>query len=166
VGSFAMGPTKVILPMQPGSPPIGPVLQGSHELLDQLYEETDRLLHEKEPAIHYLARALIEHGELIGEELEAVFTEIETMYPYLRRPFERKVLVFRPFGRDMRPEETPKEPVEEEEAAAADEPAADRPRSGAATWQPPRPRGSSQVPAPGPGSTPGMPTDAIPPWAR
>ena len=109
VGSFAMGPTKVIMPgvSSAGS---GPVLQGAHELLDQLYEETDRLLHEKEPAIHYLARALIEHGELIGDELEAVFTEIETTYPYLRRPFERKVLHFRPFGRDMKPEEAPKEP--------------------------------------------------------
>ena len=125
VGSYAMGPTKLILPVVNSAAPAGPVLTGAHELLDQLYEETDRLLHEKEPAIHYLARALIEHGELIGEELEAVFIEIETTYPYLRRPFERKVLQFRPFGRDMRPEEAPKEPVPEEEAAAADAPAAD-----------------------------------------
>ena len=43
VGSLAMGPTKLVIPMQPGSPPIGPVLVGAHELLDQLYEETERL---------------------------------------------------------------------------------------------------------------------------
>jgi cell division protease FtsH len=170
VGSYAMGPTKLILPVVNSAAPAGPVLIGAHELLDQLYEETDRLLHEKEPAIHYLARALIEHGELIGDELEAVFNEIETTYPYLRRPFERKVLQFRPFGRDMRPEETPREPEAEEEAAAADAPAADgRTRTGVATWQPPRPpgvaSGSSRGPSSGRSQTPGVPTDAVPPWA-
>ncbi len=169
VGSFAMGPTKVILPGV-SSAASGPVLQGAHELLDQLYEETDRLLHEKEPAIHYLARALIEHGELIGEELEAVFNEIETMYPYLRRPFERKVLHFRPFGRDMRPEEAAKPPAaEDEEEAAADSPAADGPGSGAGSWQPPRSPGASSGSATGaldPLRAPAMPTDAVPPWAR
>ena len=177
VGSFAMGPTKVILPGVSSAAPSGPVLQGAHELLDQLYEETDRLLHEKEPAIHYLARALIEHGELIGEELEAVFNEIESMYPYLRRPFERKVLVFRPFGRDMRPEEPVKEPVAEEEEAAADSPAADGRGVVAGSWQPPRSPGAASGVASGVASgpstaswdrsrSPGMPTDAVPPWAR
>ena len=87
------------------------MLQGAHELLDEPVEETDRLLHEKEPAIHYLARALIEHGELIGDELEGGLQRDrdETLW-YLRRPFERKVLVFRPFGRDMRPEEPRRSP--------------------------------------------------------
>ena len=138
-----MGPTKLILPVRVRAPRRpGRCSSGAHELLDQLYEETERLLHEKEPAIHYLARALIERDELIGDELEAVFTEIEATYPYLRRPFERKVLQFRPFGRDMRPEETPREPEAEEEAAAADAPAADgRTGTGRRTWQPPRPPG-------------------------
>ena len=57
------------------------MLVGAHELLDQLYEETERLLREKEPAVHYLAKALIERDELIGEELEEVFAEIEAAHP-------------------------------------------------------------------------------------
>ena len=55
----------------------GPVLVAAHELLDQLYAETERLLREKEPAVHHLAKALIERDELIGDELEAVFAEVE-----------------------------------------------------------------------------------------
>ncbi len=149
VGSLAMGPTKLVVPMQPGSPPIGPVLVGANELLDQLYEETERLLREKEPAVHYLAKALIERDELIGQELEAVFAEIEAAYPYLRRPFERKLVTFRPFAppRDGTPTEAWQPPAATEAAAdepAADEPAADRPAS----------RG------------PGMPLDVPPPWAH
>jgi hypothetical protein len=79
------------------------------------------------------------------------------------------VLQFRPFGRDMRPDEAPKEPVPEEEAAAADEPAADgRPGSGVALWQPPRPPGvaSGSVGASHPRRAPITPADAVPPWAR
>jgi cell division protease FtsH len=98
VGRFAMGPTKLIIPMPPNTPPIGPVIAGAHELLDQLYEETDRLLHEKEAAIHHLAQALIERLELIGEELEEVFAEVEAAHPDLKRPFERKLLQFRDFA--------------------------------------------------------------------
>src|SRR4029079_8955120 len=76
VGSLAMGPTKLVLLTPPGAIPPQPVMMGANELLDQLYEETTRLLHEKEPALHYLAKALIERDELIGPELEAVFAEI------------------------------------------------------------------------------------------
>ena len=65
VGSYAMGPTKLILPGVDSAAPSGPVLMGAHELLEQLYEETERLLRDKEPAVHYLARVLIERGELI-----------------------------------------------------------------------------------------------------
>ena len=50
VGSLGMGPTQLVVPMAPGSPPIGPVLVAADELLDQLYVETERLLREKEPA--------------------------------------------------------------------------------------------------------------------
>ena len=127
VGSLAMGPTKLVVPMQPGQPPIGPVLVGAHELLDQLYEETERLLREKEPAVHYLAKALIERDELIGDELEEVFAEIEGAYPYLRRPYERKVITFRSFAppQDRTPTDAWQPPAAAE--AAADEPAADQP---------------------------------------
>ena len=78
-----MGPTKVIIPMKPGEVPMGPVIVAAHELLDQLYEETERLLREKEPAIHHLAKALIERDELIGPELEEVFAEVEAAHPEL-----------------------------------------------------------------------------------
>ncbi len=91
VGSLAMGPTKIIVPMSMDQPPIGPVLVAAHELLDQLYEETERLLREKEPAIHHLAKALIDRDELIGEELEEVFAEVEAANPKLTEKFERKV---------------------------------------------------------------------------
>jgi cell division protease FtsH len=133
VGSLAMGPTKIIVPMQPGSPPIGPVLVAANELLDQLYEETERLLREKEPALHYLAKALIERDELIGSELEAVFAEVEAAYPYLRTPFTRQLIQFHPFAspRDGEHDQGSQPPApSEEEAAAADEPAAAVPGGG------------------------------------
>jgi cell division protease FtsH len=159
VGSLAMGPTRLVIPMQPNTPPIGPVLVSAHELIDQLYEETDRLLREKEPALHYLAKALIEHDELIGEELEAVFAEVEAAYPYLQRPFERRLIQFRDFAPP--PDRTPTEPwrqpaPDDEAAAAANEPAASRP-----AWTPPtsRPTSSSLT------LHAGMPTDITPPWA-
>ncbi len=98
VGRFAMGPTKIIIPLRPEDPPIGPVLVAAHELLDQLYEETERLLREKEPAIHHLANALIERDELIADELEAVFAEVEAVHPELLEKFERRILQFRDFA--------------------------------------------------------------------
>lgn len=156
VGSYAMGPTKLILPGVDSAAPSGPVLMGAHELLDQLYEETERLLREKEPAVHFLARVLIERGELIGDDLEQVFVEVETAYPYLRRPFERKLITFRPFGRDRRPDEDEAKPPQEPEEIAADEPAATLSSAGselpAGSWRPRRRSGMS----------PGV----VPPWAR
>jgi cell division protease FtsH len=101
VGRFAMGPTKVIVPIPPpesGQPPIGPVLTAAHDLLDQLYEETERLLREKEAALHHLAQALIERLELIGDELEEVFAEVEAANPELKQPFERRIIQFRDFA--------------------------------------------------------------------
>jgi cell division protease FtsH len=156
VGSLAMGPTKLVIPMTPGQPPIGPVLVAANELVDQLYAETERLLREKEPALHALARALIERDELIGPELEAVFGEIEAAYPYLLRPFERQLIQFRDFAPP--PERTPTEPWRgavdpEAAAAAADQPAADQPAAA-------RPGGAR----PG-GTRPGSWPDGDPPWA-
>jgi cell division protease FtsH len=100
VGRFAMGPTKLIIPLAgqpPTAPPVGPVLVAAHDLLDQLYEETDRLLHEKEAALHHLAQALIERLELIGDELEEVFAEVEAEHPELKEPFQRQIIQFRDF---------------------------------------------------------------------
>jgi ATP-dependent Zn protease len=125
VGELAMGPTKVILTTIPPALPPMPVIVGAHDLLDQLYLETERLLRDKEPAIHHLAKALIERDELIGDELEAVFAEIEAQHPGLLAPFERKVVRFRPFAphdRNALEEWTP--PGSEGATPAADEPAA------------------------------------------
>ena len=140
VGHLAMGPTKVIIPMQPNQPPIGPVLVAAHELLDQLYMETDRLLHEKEAAIHHLAKALIERDELIGDELEEVFSEVEAAHPELTDTFERRIIQFREFA--------PMPPVIPE------------------AWTPPPPtpgEGEQQEPA---ARVPGMDPTALPPWAN
>ena len=94
---WAMGPTKLVVPMSAGELPPGPFLVAAHELLDQLYAETERLVLQKMTAVHYLARALIERDELIGDELEEVFLEAEAVDPTLTRPFERKLLQFRAF---------------------------------------------------------------------
>jgi cell division protease FtsH len=150
VGRFAMGPTKMILPIVPNQPPPGPVMVAAHEMLDELYEETERLLREKEPALHHLAKALIERDELIGDELEAVFAEVEASHPELLETFQRKILKFRNFA--PMPREDPNAwtpPAAEEEKEAADQPAAK-------DWDPPR---ASQ-------RRRGMPPDAVPPWAR
>jgi cell division protease FtsH len=160
VGALAMGPTKIIVPMKKlDQPPIGPVLVAAHELLDQLYEETERLLREKEPAVHHLAKALIERDELIGEELEEVFEEVETAHPELRAAFERKIIQFRDFA-PMPPVNDSWSPVppddEVEKQAAASEPAADEPAANRPAWTPSGRGGASH---------PGMPTDVIPPWA-
>jgi cell division protease FtsH len=152
VGRFAMGPTKMILPVVPNQPPPGPVMVAAHEMLDELYEETERLLREKEPALHHLAKALIERDELIGDELEAVFAEVEASHPELLETFQRKILKFRNFA--PMPKEDPNAwtppPTEEEQAAS--EPAA---KDG--TWEPSRQAS---------GRRRGMPPDAVPPWAR
>ena len=140
VGSLAMGPTKIIIPMQPNQPPIGPVIVAAHELLDQLYEETDRLLHEKEAAIHHLAKALIERDELIGDELEEVFAEVEAAHPDLTDTFERRIIQFREFA--------PMPPVIPE------------------AWTPPPPtpgEGEQEEPA---ARVPGMDPSLLPPWAN
>jgi hypothetical protein len=116
-----MGPTKLVLPLQPGQPPPGPILVAAHELLDQLYEETVRLLQEKEPALHHLAKSLIERDEIIGQDLEDVFAEIEERHPSLRQAFERKIIRFREFAPPPEREEkawTP--PASQEQPAARD----------------------------------------------
>ena len=156
VGQLAMGPTKLVLPLQPGQPPPGPVLVAAHELLDQLYEETVRLLREKEPALHHLAKALIERDEIIGTDLEDVFADIEERRPELMRPFERRIVQFREFA------PAPQQRLNE--------------------WTPATATGQEQVPAARDGWTPagdtvgvpvaagpsrrGMDPGATPPWAN
>jgi cell division protease FtsH len=155
VSRFAMGPTKMIYPLQPGQMPPAPFMVAAHEMLDDLYAETERLLREKEPAVHHLARALIERDELIGDELEEVFQQVEAAYPNLKHKFERKIIPFRDFAppdRERGESWIPPAPAQ----VAADEPAASTP-----TWTPPFP-GESRSRR---GATPGMRTDIAPPWA-
>ena len=107
--------------------------------------ETERLLREKEPAIHHLAKALIERDELIGDELEEVFAEVEAAHPKLLDKFERRVIRFRDFA--------PMPPVIPE------------------AWTPPPPtpdEGETQEPAArgGVGAGPGVDPNAVPPWAN
>jgi cell division protease FtsH len=139
VGGLAMGPTKLLVPLRADQPPIGPVLVAAHELLDQLYEETDRLLHEKEAAIHHLAKALIERDELIADELEEVFAEVEAAHPELLVKFERRIVQFRDFA--------PMPPVIPD------------------AWTPPPTpdEGEQQEPA---ARIRGMDPTAVPPWAN
>jgi cell division protease FtsH len=114
--AFAMGPTKLVIPVQAGQLPPQPFIVASHELLEQLYAETERLLLHKMTAVHYVARALIERDELIGPELEEVFAEAEAVDPTLTRPYERKIVQFRSFL--PRPEQ-PLSPEWQPAAAAA-----------------------------------------------
>jgi ATP-dependent Zn protease len=120
---WAMGPTKLVVPPAAGQLPPQPYLVAANELLDQLYAETERLVLQKMTAVHYVARALIERDELIGDELEQVFLEAEEVDPTLTRPFERKLLQFRAFM----PPPPAKEQANEWQPAAADAAAASSP---------------------------------------
>jgi cell division protease FtsH len=105
VSQWAMGPTKMVWPLRAvGDMPPPPFITAANELLDQLYAETERLVLQKMTAVHYVARALIERDELIGEELEEVFQEAEAVDPSLAKPFERKLLQFRTFSPRPDPE--------------------------------------------------------------
>jgi cell division protease FtsH len=156
VGQLAMGPTKLVLPLAPNQPPPGPILVAAHELLDQLYEETVRLLQEKEPALHHLAKALIERDEIIGEDLEQVFVDIEERVPSLLEPFERRIITFRDFAppppQALR-EWAPNAPTSEQPAA----------REG---WTPPSAGIPARTSSTGRRDGPGMSPEVIPPWAK
>ena len=176
VSRFAMGPTKIIAPVIPGQLPPAPFVVAAHEMLDELYAETERLLREKEPAIHHLAKALIERDELIGDELEEVFREVERAHPELLEKFERQIIPFRDFAPPERQiGEGWVPPPAAQQEAASDAPAASEGAGatglGAAAsleaqvrgWNPPLPGSPRDRNRPSHG--PGMPTDVTPPWA-
>jgi cell division protease FtsH len=152
VSQFALGPTKLVMPGGPNAATNGPFLVAAHELLDQLYAETERLILQKMTAVHYVARALIERDELIGDELEEVFLEAEAADPNLTRSFERKIIQFRAFAPKPQPPQL--NDWEPAAAAAASTPAADTgsgsevetPTAGESSWRPPEE--SSEWPEP------------------
>jgi hypothetical protein len=68
-----------------------PIARMADALLETLMVETKRLIIEKAYAVHAVAAALIEHGELIGSELEEVFLQADAANPDDAGPFERKL---------------------------------------------------------------------------
>jgi cell division protease FtsH len=121
VSQWAMGPTKMVWPLRGGGEmPPPPFVTAANELLEQLYAETERLVLQKMTAVHYVARALIERDELIGDELEEVFQEAEAVDPTLAQPYERRLLQFRDFSPRPEPHVAGEwEPKESSSAAAS-----------------------------------------------
>ncbi len=92
IATLGMGPTLLAVPASPMGGVPTPVLRVADELLRQLFEETKRLIHEKEFAVHAVASALIEKEELIGTELDEVFKFAEMAHPDGAKAFERRPL--------------------------------------------------------------------------
>ncbi len=93
IGQLGMGPTLLAMGASGAMTPPGPVLRLADRLLDELFEETKRLMREKEYAIHAIAGALMQKGELIGPELDEIFDAADLSNPEASKPFERKLLV-------------------------------------------------------------------------
>ncbi|MGH2378892.1 MAG: AAA family ATPase [Candidatus Limnocylindria bacterium] len=91
-GQHGMGPS--LLAVQPnamgGIPE--PLLRTADKMLELLYEETKRLVREKAHAVHAVANGLLEHQELIGEELDQIYATVEEEHPEMKAPFVRKPL--------------------------------------------------------------------------
>lgn len=91
-GMLGMGSGLLVMPpLQNALAYPMPIARMADSLLQTLMAETKRLVHEKEYAVHAVAAALIEHGELIGTELEAVFEAADAANPEHAAPFERRV---------------------------------------------------------------------------
>ena len=93
VGQLGMGSTLLSMPPAATMGPPGPVLRLADKLLDDLFEETKRLVREKEYAVHAIAGALAQKGELIGPELEEIFEAADLANPEMAKPFQRKPMV-------------------------------------------------------------------------
>ena len=121
---FGMGSSLLVVP--PSGPltyPM-PIARMAESLLATLMEETKRLVKEKEFAVHAVAAALIERGELIGSELEEVFADAEKGQKDADKPFERKLFALPRMFTDASPAVGGGWPAEEQGVAAAAEPAA------------------------------------------
>jgi len=90
--SLGMGSSLMVAPSSMAGYP-GPVLVMADKMLDALFEETKRLIKEKEYAVHAVASALMQRQELIGSELDEVFALADEANPDIGKPFERKPLV-------------------------------------------------------------------------
>lgn len=124
-GQHGMGPSLLAVPSQNALGGIPePLMRVADKMLDELYTETRRLVREKAPAVHAVANGLLDKQELIGEELDDIYTMAEEAHPELKVPFERKPLELpKPFeDRPWRKSETV--PMPEPVPAAASEPPA------------------------------------------
>jgi hypothetical protein len=92
VGTWGMGSTLMSFGSNPaGAPP--QVLALADRLLEQLFDETKRLIQEKEYAVHAIAGSLLQRGELIGPELDEIFDAADLSNPAMAAPFVRKPVV-------------------------------------------------------------------------
>jgi len=91
-GMLGMGSSLLVFPPTAMGGVPGPIARMADSLLQNLMEETRRLVREKEYAVHAVAEALIEQGELIGDELEAVFVAADAANPDKAGKFERKLI--------------------------------------------------------------------------
>jgi cell division protease FtsH len=94
VGQLGMGPTLLAMPPSATGGVSAPVLKIADKFLQDLYEETKRLIQEKDYAVHAVANALLQKGELIGPELEEIFVYADEANPEKAKPFERKPVTF------------------------------------------------------------------------
>jgi len=63
--------------------------------------------------VHAVANGLLEHEELIGEELDQIYAAVEDAHPELKTPFVRKTLELpRPFDERWRKSEVMPIPAE------------------------------------------------------
>jgi cell division protease FtsH len=97
---LGMGSSLLVIPTNTAMGYPMPVARMADSLLDLLMAETKRLMQEKEYAVHAVSAALLEKGELIGDELEDVFRQADAANPDAAQPFERKVIVLPRVFRD------------------------------------------------------------------
>ena len=119
VGQLGMGSTLLAMPATGTNTPPGPLLKLADKLLDELYEETKRLVREKEYAVHAVAGALMQKGELIGTELEEIFDAADLSNPAAAAPFVRHPIVLPKMTEDWGERKEQPEPVAIAAAAAA-----------------------------------------------
>ena len=119
IGQLGMGPTLLAMGASGQMTPPGPVLRLADRLLDELFAETKRLVREKEYAVHAIAGALIQKGELIGSELEEIFDAADLSNPEAARPFERRPIVLPKVSEDWAERADPAVPASLAAAAAS-----------------------------------------------
>ena len=90
---LGMGSSLLVVPTNTALGYPIPVARMADSLLDLLMAETKRLMVEKDYAVRAVAEALLERGELIGDELDAVFRDADAAHSGHSVPFERKVVV-------------------------------------------------------------------------